>query len=115
MSTTDTLRHGTELVAEKTVDAATEIAERAKKQAELLVQAAESAADRLPGRKAKPRRRGRKVLGTLLALGAAGFAAMKGRKALQQRREQQQVLDLTLGDGTLTAQSSSATSRTTTP
>ena len=115
MSTTDTLRHGTELVAEKTVDAATEIAGRAKKQAEMLVQAAETAAEKLPGRKAKPKRRARKVLGTLIALSAAAFAAVKGRKALQQRREQQQVLDLTLGEGTVTAQSSSAPTRTTTP
>jgi hypothetical protein len=118
---TSTLKHGTgtvaEKVADKTVDVATEIAERAKKQAEMLAQVAESAAERLPGRKAKPKHRARKVFGALIALGAAAFAATKGRRALQQRREQQQVIDLTLGpksaEGRATAVSSSTTTGST--
>jgi hypothetical protein len=97
-TTTDTLKHGTEMVADTTAHAAAEIAGRAKKQAEVLVQVAEQAAEKLgvPGRK-KPRRRGRKLLGATLALAAAGWVAKWGRKVLQDRREQQQVIDLTLG------------------
>lgn len=109
---TTTLKHGTgivaEKVAEKTLDAASDIAERAKKQAEALAQVAESAAERLPGRKAKPKHRGRKVVGTLLALGAAAFAAMKGRRILQQRREP--VIDLDSGMQAPAGQSTSMTS-----
>ena len=111
MSATN-LKHGTglvaEKVAEKTLDAASDIAERAKKQAEALAQVAESAAERLPGRKAKPKRRGRKVVGTLLALGAAAFAAVKGRRILQQRREP--VIDLDSGMQAPAWQSTSMTS-----
>jgi hypothetical protein len=116
VGTTDTLKHGTglvaEKVAEKTVDAAAEIAERAKKQAEALAQVAEAAAERLPGRKPKPRHRGRKVFGTLLACGAAAFAAMKGRRMLQQRREQQAVIDLTLGPQSTNGQAGTTGSAT---
>jgi hypothetical protein len=90
---TTTLKHGTGIVAEKV---------------------AESAAERLPGRKAKPKHRGRKLFGAILAIGAAAFAATKGRKAMQQRREQQQVLDLTLGPQGSNGQTTATASRATT-
>jgi ferric-dicitrate binding protein FerR (iron transport regulator) len=96
-TTTETLKHGTELVADTAAHAAAEIAERAKKQAEAFVQVAEQAAERLAPTRKQPRRRGRKLLGATVALAAAGWVAKWGRKMLQDRRQQQQVIDLTLG------------------
>ncbi|HUR51456.1 MAG TPA: hypothetical protein VMZ11_04970 [Mycobacteriales bacterium] len=104
MSTTDTLKHGTEAVVEKTADAAAEIAERARKQAEALVLAAEQVAGQAAAKlgksgRAKPRRtRGRKLIGFAVITGVGAWVAKKARTTLQQRRQQQEVIDLTLGN-----------------
>jgi hypothetical protein len=99
MTTTEAIKHGTSALAETTLNAVTDLAEKAKSQAESAVGAAtekatEKVKDKLAERQESSHRGRRFVLGAAL-VGAAVGAFRYLRRTSAGRQVEERIIDLT--------------------